>query len=282
MERLPEQLQLELCRYLDVGSVLALSHTAKRLQLDNSQPNLWRCLAAHHKVDMPGVRLSSASQSGIGRADGGNGGGARASGAPVPASRRGTRSLACPKRTFFVRWSQQRRSHAYMCDQVLSALYEQFRSGGRDSAASSRALLRAYPGYDVDHRHTVLEGNTALNLAARCSAVCTLKMLVTSCGADVTIADDGGFTPLANAAWVGCAKAVAWLLSQPTCTLALITTPAASLGEGPFTAEQWAARRGRDRVARMIRDRTAQLQALLPIVGVENALAAAPPAAVSV
>ncbi|CAN0424846.1 unnamed protein product [Discosporangium mesarthrocarpum] len=53
--------------------------------------------------------------------------------------------------------------------------------------------------FDVNHRHSIWEGNTLLNFAARCGAIRSASYLISELGAGVDVADDGGFTPLMNA-----------------------------------------------------------------------------------
>jgi len=94
----------------------------------------------------------------------------------------------------------------------------------------------------------LMERNTLANLAARCGALRCLKLLATAFLAQLDIPDDGGFTPLINAAWRGDTRMVRWLLSQRVD----IAAKGTSLGKGPADAAAWARLRGHDELAAII------------------------------
>ena len=134
--------------------------------------------------------------------------------------------------------AQRRRRDAIRHDELLRSAYAGFCK--RDGAAPLRALLARFAApLNVNHSHSLLEGNTLLNLAARCGALNCARELHAR-GADVDAADWGGFTPLINAAWRGDAHMVRWLVKAG----ADVTLRGSSQGRGPFTAAEWALRRG--------------------------------------
>ena len=117
----------------------------------------------------------------------------------------------------------------------------------------NKQLSRFSGTLDVNHAHTLLEGNTLLNLAARCGAArCCAELLRR--GAAVDTADAGGFTPLINAAWRGDAALARALLHAGADACA----KGASRGRGPFTAAEWARARGHAALAETLLSAEAQ------------------------
>ncbi len=133
----------------------------------------------------------------------------------------------------------------------------------RDSVPHLRTLLARFPGpLDVNHAQSVMEGNTLVNLAARCGALRCVKELCAN-GASLDAADVGGFTPLINAAWRGDAPMARWLLAAGADAAAR----GSSQGRGPATAAEWAHARGHTKLAE-------ELQAAQEAVAAQEADAA--------
>ena len=134
--------------------------------------------------------------------------------------------------------AQRRRRDAVRHDELLRQAYVGFCK--RDGASPLRALLSRFAApLNVNHQHSIMEGNTLVNLAARCGALNCVRELHAR-GASLDAADWGGFTPLINAAWRGDANMVRWLVEAG----ADVTLRGSSQGRGPFTAAEWALRRG--------------------------------------
>ena len=143
--------------------------------------------------------------------------------------------------------AQRRRRDAVRHDELLRQAYVGFCK--RDGAAPLRALLSRFAApLNVNHAHSLLEGNTLMNLAARCGALNCVRELHAR-GAALDAADWGGFTPLINAAWRGDANMVRWLVGAG----ADLTQRGTSQGQGPFTAAEWAVRRGHGHVYTLLR-----------------------------
>jgi len=83
--------------------------------------------------------------------------------------------------------------------------------------------------------------------AARCGAINCVRELH-SRGAALDSADWGGFTPLINAAWRGDARMMRWLIDAG----ADLTLRGSSQGRGPFTAAEWALRRGHPQLLKLL------------------------------
>jgi ankyrin repeat protein len=123
----------------------------------------------------------------------------------------------------------------------IAALPPGLRSGSQDLQPSRRASRGG-------KRVTVQRGDTLMNLAARCGALNCVRELHAR-GAALDAADWGGFTPLINAAWRGDANMVRWLVGAG----AALTQRGTSQGQGPFTAAEWAVRRGHGHVYTLLR-----------------------------
>lgn len=132
------------------------------------------------------------------------------------------------------------RRSALAHDELLRRVYLVFCK--HDSVQSMRALLarHASGALNINAEHSIMEGNSLANLAARCGALRCLRCLYHDYGADLETADVGGFTPLLNAAWRGDAPMVRWLLEVG----ADATTRGRSRGAGPASAAEWARVRG--------------------------------------
>ena len=142
--------------------------------------------------------------------------------------------------------AQRQRRDAVRHDELLRQAYAGFCK--RDGAAPLRALLSRFAGQlDVNHAHSILEGNTLVNLAARCGALKCVAELHAR-GASLDAADWGGFTPLINAAWRGDERMANWLVDAG----ANVTLRGSSQGRGPFTAAEWALRRGYEQLHRSL------------------------------
>ena len=142
--------------------------------------------------------------------------------------------------------AQRRRRDAVRHDELLRQAYNGFCK--RDGVAPLRALLSRFAApLDVDHAHSIMEGNTLLNLAARCGALNCARELHAR-GASLDTADWGGFTPLINAAWRGDERLARWLVAAG----ADATLRGSSQGRGPFTAAEWALRRGHPQLHKLL------------------------------
>jgi hypothetical protein len=102
--------------------------------------------------------------------------------------------------------------------QAMDTLLYQFHKVVRaaDSVQKIRKMLLPVQqkGYlRTNYTTGMFEGHTLLNFAARYGQSKCVAALVADFHADVNIADDGGFTPLANAAYIGDMKSVAILLN---------------------------------------------------------------------
>ena len=166
--------------------------------------------------------------------------------------------------------AQRRRRDAVRHDELLRQAYAGFCK--RDGAAPLRALLSRFAApLDINHNHSLLEGNTLLNLAARCGALNCVRELHAR-GAAVDAADWGGFSALINAAWRGDDAMVRWLLQAG----ADATLRGSSQGRGPFTAAEWALRRGHGNVHAMLLRHEQRPQADAEAAPTERGLAPTP------
>ena len=136
-------------------------------------------------------------------------------------------------------------------DELLRRCYRLFCTPGFDNPSALRKLLQQFGSHlDVNVQSPIHEANTLLNLAARCGCVKCAKDLLLRWGARVELGDDGGFTPLINAAWRGDGDMVRLLLS-----FGAETAPAgSSKGSAPLTAHGWAVARGHIEVAAQLED----------------------------
>lgn len=160
-----------------------------------------------------------------------------------------------------------RRRTLLAADELLRRCYTSFRC--RDSVAHLRKELSCFSAsksdvqFDVvNHQHSLLEGNTLANLSARCGALRCLQELVQNHGSRLDVPDNGGFTPLVNAAWRGDEPMVCWLLARG----ADVAVRGTSRGRGPADAATWARWQGHDDVAATI-DRHVLRQTCTPTLG---------------
>jgi hypothetical protein len=247
----PDVLHHFVAAFLDPPSLLNLSHTCADLLHTFSPADddaLWRRLAALHDVPLPPGAGATTSSSPT-----------RTAAAPQP--RRLSRSTASLRRTFFTRWRQRDSLRRAQVQAALLAVYEAMctaRRAGRDlhRAALVHALGQPFP---VDTACDALDHNTAVNLAARCGCRSAIVYLVEERGADLSLPDVGGFTPLHNAAWRGDEPIVAFLVGRLTEAESLVR-PGWSKGEGPFTPAEWARRRGHEGCARRIEGRLLEMR----------------------
>lgn len=156
-----------------------------------------------------------------------------------------------------------------MCDEALFKLYGLFqRQRGRDSVGQVKRVLaglkasirlRPLPCGIVEHQHTLLEGNTLLNFAARCGCIKVSKYLILSLQASLLTQDVGGFTPLLNAVWRNDRPMVSFLLSLPACDLSYLHHKGMSRAEGPFDALEWAQNRNHPQVEELLQQKKRRL-----------------------
>lgn len=136
-------------------------------------------------------------------------------------------------------------------DELLRRCYRLFCAPGFDNPSALRKLLQQFGSQlDVNVQSPIHEANTLLNLAARCGCVKCAKDLLHRWGARVELGDDGGFTPLINAAWRGDGEMVRLLLSFGAET----ATAGSSKGSAPLTAHGWAVARGHSEVAAQLEE----------------------------
>ena len=162
---------------------------------------------------------------------------------PKPRRPRGTVHAALCKAELAARWRQTLAN-----DELLRKCYLMLCQSDCPQRIRSELSRVSAAALDINHRHSLMERNTLANLAARCGALRCLKLLATAFLAQLDIPDDGGFTPLINAAWRGDTRMVRWLLSQRVD----IAAKGTSLGKGPADAAAWARLRGHDELAAII------------------------------
>lgn len=247
MNELSSSSLLNICHFLTVPEILTLSHASKSLRMDKEDVELWYSLAEQWDVPMSIARSPKVARL-------------------LGAGARSTRSSDSAKRSFFVRWRQRVVTSAMQRDMALGKFYESMQQRGDRLKAAKGLLSSDYP-INWGSELGLLANNTALNFAARCGKANVVQWLVRSLGADITIADTDGFTPLHNACWRGDEDTVAFLLKQPAVDLAYFQRTGSSLDEhgrlhGPYTPLQWAETRGHSAVARMIQKRIASLEAV--------------------
>ncbi|CAM9316768.1 unnamed protein product [Phaeothamnion confervicola] len=105
--------------------------------------------------------------------------------------------------------------------------------------------------FNFDFQSSLLERNSLLNLAVRCGCRRTVRHLVEVEGVAVETTDDGGFTPLFNAAWRGDRVLVKYFLQRGADPVRR------AIGNGcgsglPMNAAEWAQHRGHKEVAEML------------------------------
>lgn len=113
-------------------------------------------------------------------------------------------------------------------------------------------------GFDVNYISSiVMERNSILNLAVILRRHKVVRWLVETKGADIETCDRGHFTPLANAAWAGDKSMVRYFLGKGS-NRTMKSTQHSSQPIAPpdfegLTPDAWAAKRGHEEIANLIR-----------------------------
>ncbi|CAM9420085.1 unnamed protein product [Choristocarpus tenellus] len=240
--------------YGDVASIVEVLSVSRSWDINGNRTQVWQALAKHFEVDMPASL--------------------------TPGKGRVTRSSTNAKRTFLRAYALATKAYRIRHDATVSEVYHLFRR--QDSVLRLRKILRSRWGpssappmqmpssppiptspspniatpqkrshwcFNVDHRHGIWEGNTILNFAARCGCRKVATYLIWVLGAGVDVPDDGGFTPLLNAAWRGDVALMKQLLAAGGDPWVLGYSQRA----GPLTPLQWAERQGRVEAADFLR-----------------------------
>lgn len=173
---------------------------------------------------------------------------------PQPSSRFATRAskrdLRC---SFWTAVAAQLVQRTLLADKLVWDLWLKLHKS--DAAAAVHKALKSHPWLDVNHRLQFYHGSSLLHLAARRGRLRCVRLLVEQHGADADALDGGNFTPLSMAAWSNRKAVVMFLLRSCNADTRPRGTPPMTSscgGRGPHTAEEWAARKGFDDIARAI------------------------------
>ena len=198
----------------------SLTHThpffhrrARRRYLSAERVTLWRSLARSHGIVLPAVAHS---------------GSARAV----------TRNACNLKMAFLRGFAAKQRALDALADREIWQMWMAMHA--RDSPASVRRLAQKHPDIPLTHALRFYGHRTLAMLAAWRGRLRMLQEVAAMAGpASLTVADDGGFTPLCFAAWAGHDSVVSWLVAQGVPLDAQGVPPLTSScgGRGPFTAE---------------------------------------------
>lgn len=222
LELLPDEVLALVLSRLDLADLRRLACVCSRWDL-SSRPALWYSLAAAHQVQMP--RLSV---------------------------RHELRSKANPRASYFASCARRASRRAQLADKAIWEVWIKLHR--TDCVSSLRATIGGLQ-LDVNHQLRFYFGASLSHLAARKGRLRCIRALQEEFQADLNLRDDGGFTPLTMAAWAGHKRVVRYLLACGALTHLKGVPPTTSScgGVGPYSAEEWASRKGFLSIARAIR-----------------------------